>query len=83
MDNTHISNLTRVDAGKDSSWHIHKDHLKYGSVQKTRVDFSGRTLEKIMQKIADNAFINAPYLQSEDQNRYYQECLRWIEANYD
>ncbi|WP_157676779.1 hypothetical protein [Chryseobacterium sp. T16E-39] len=83
MDNTHISNLTRVDAGKDSSWHIHKDHLKYGSIQQTRVDFNGRSLKKIMEKIADNAPINAPYLKSEEQKHYYEECLTWIENNYD
>ncbi|WP_223605663.1 hypothetical protein [Chryseobacterium sp. OSA05B] len=70
---------TSVEAGAANLWHIHKDHIKYDTINATRVDFNGRTLEKIMAKLADNAPLNAPYLQRADQKSTYDQCLKWIE----
>lgn len=73
---------TQVDAGAPNLWHIHKDHLKYGSIQATRVDFKGRTLDKILAKIAENAPTNAPYIQTPAQVQTYEECIEWINQHY-
>ncbi|WP_419870437.1 hypothetical protein [Chryseobacterium sp. CT-SW4] len=85
MENTPDTELVKgggkMDAGRSDLWHVHKDHLKYGSIKQTRVDFSGRTLDKILEKIADNSDINARYKKTEEQLHTYNECINWIEEN--
>lgn len=73
---------TRVSAGEASLWHIHKEHLKYGSIQQTRINLENRTLGKIMEKLAENAGINGPYIQSQRQIETYQQCIDYINTHY-
>lgn len=80
-DNQSFGKQTRVNAGKASLWHIHKDHIKYASVQATRVDFSGRNQEKVLAKIAEKNDIYAPYKKTAEQQETYQECQDWIETH--
>ena len=85
MDTGETNNLakgTRVSAGEASLWHIHKEHLKYGSIQQTRINLEGRTLSKIREKLVENAGINGPYIQSQKQIETYQECIDYINENY-
>lgn len=81
--NTNTSNqpdlLAKMDAGTAELWHIHKDHLKYGSIAETRVDFSGRSKSKILEKIAEKQHIYQAYQKSEDQRKTYEQCIQWIE----
>lgn len=72
---------TRVEAGLADLWHVHKDHLKYGAITATRVDFNGRSRAKIMEKIEEKSELYAPYRQTEPQQATYQACLAWIEDN--
>ncbi|MBT2622498.1 MULTISPECIES: hypothetical protein [Chryseobacterium] len=80
---TNLAKGTRVSAGEASLWHIHEEHIKYGSIQETRVNLRGRTLIKIMEKLAENAGINGPYIRSQRQIETYQECIDYINEHYD
>ncbi|SHG17300.1 hypothetical protein [Chryseobacterium vrystaatense] len=73
---------TQVDAGVSHLRHIHKDHLKWGSIQITRVDFRSRSLAKIMATIAENVPTNAPYIQTPQQVQIYEECIEWVNDHY-
>lgn len=81
--NTNESNqaglLGKMDAGTADLWHIHKDHIKYGSIVETRVDFKGRSNAKIMEKIAEKVELYAKYQQTVPQQTTYAQCIQWID----
>ncbi|GAB59474.1 eCIS core domain-containing protein [Rheinheimera nanhaiensis] len=74
----HVTQLIRFEAGEGADWHVHKDHVKFGSNQKSRVDFAGRNAQQILDKLADAV---ARYgLSTAGTN--YQACVDYINANY-
>lgn len=74
----HVTQLIRFEAGDGADWHVHKDHVKFGSNQKSRVDFSGRNAQQILDKLADAV---ARYGLS-TAGTHYQACVDYINANY-
>lgn len=80
-DNNLAAKGTRVDAGTAELWHIHKDHIKYGSNNATRVDFSGRNLQKIMEKIAEKQDLYNNLQKTPEQALTYSQCITWINKN--
>jgi hypothetical protein len=67
----------RFDAGKGDSWHIHKDHVKYDSNNETRVNFTGRTKETILEKI-DEVLGRYPKLNKSGIDK----CRKYIDKYY-
>ena len=60
-------------AGEGGTWHVHYDHVKYGSNGATRVNFAGRTRATILRDLtARSAGIPATGLAA---------CRAWINAN--
>lgn len=43
----------RFEAGTGSAWHVHKDHVKYGTNNGTRVNFAGRNAAKILEQLGE------------------------------
>ncbi len=64
-------------AGSGNDWHIHHgDHIKYRSMNETRVNFDGRRRKKIFrelrQRIHDNNLVNTLGSQQ------FSSCIHWI-----
>ncbi|MCS4308119.1 hypothetical protein M2404_002467 [Rheinheimera pacifica] len=74
----HVTQLIRFEAGEGADWHVHKDHVKFGSNQKSRVDFTGRNAQQILDKLADA--VTRYGLSTAGTN--YQACVDYINANY-
>jgi hypothetical protein len=66
--------MARFEVGEGTTWHIHKDHVKYHSSDNSRVNFSGSTAAKVIAKVKDNVDrYNLPTV-----DNYYDECIDWI-----
>ena len=73
-----VAQLIRFEAGTGADWHVHKDHVKFGSNQKSRVDFAGRNANQILAKLADKVL----ELGLITTSQHYQECVDYINDYY-
>jgi hypothetical protein len=56
--------------GKGSGWHVHKDHVKYGNNNETRMNLFGRSQSDIQNHVRTWGPMN-------DQSGY-DDCMRYI-----
>ncbi len=67
------------DAGEGAYWHVHYgDHVKFGGLAETRINFDGRTRNKILRQL--RAQRNVPP-QSQKGGATYIQCVNWILRN--
>ncbi|QDO89501.1 hypothetical protein FNH13_15130 [Ornithinimicrobium ciconiae] len=63
------------DAGTGATWHIHYgEHVKYGSMGETRINFGGKTKAAVLQELKERA---APVADKSN----LQQCRTWINKN--
>lgn len=60
-------------AGTGSTWHVHFDHVKYGSSGASRIDFSGRTKKQVLEALDA---ISGSY-----PSTNLAKCRAWINKN--
>ena len=65
-------------AGDGAYWHVHYDHVKFGGLAATRINFEGRTRNKILRQLRGKR--NVPP-QSQQGGISYRQCVHWILAN--
>ncbi len=69
-------------AGDPRGWHIHHgEHIKYGSLVDSRVNFAGKSRKKIRKEIGEN--IDRFNLSNTVTSSYFRECINWINENID
>lgn len=69
-------------AGDPNDWHIHHgEHIKYGKLGQSRVNFDGRSRKKIRKELGEN--IDRFNLSNTVTSPYFRECINWINENID
>lgn len=66
-------------AGEESGWHVHYDHIKYGTNNSTRVNFGNKDRRKIGYDIEQT--LNTPQLQSLKSKPGWAACMTWLRNN--
>ena len=67
------------EAGEGAKWHVHHDHVKFGTNQKTRVNFAGRTQEAVLNHL--NEVLEAFSTLTKGSNvATLEQCKKWIRA---
>jgi hypothetical protein len=67
------------DAGEGAYWHIHHgEHVKFGGQGETRINFGGRTRNKILRQLRGKRNLTP---QSQEGAQTYHQCVNWILRN--
>lgn len=65
-------------AGQGAYWHVHYDHVKFGTNNQTRVDFGGRTRKQIRKKLKEVKGLAAI---SPQGRLTYHQCINYIDKH--
>lgn len=65
-------------AGDPGLWHVHFDHVKFGSNNNTRIDFSGRTRQAIITNFTTSYPQPAP---GSGNRASWDICHQWMQKN--
>ncbi len=68
--------MPRFDVGTGSGWHIHHDHIKFGTSTNSRVNFNERSADAIITDI--EAKVSRYNLHTGGD---YNNCIAWIRNN--
>ncbi|MBD5785218.1 hypothetical protein IF650_03395 [Cellulosimicrobium terreum] len=61
-------------AGDGGKWHVHFDHVKYGSNGATRINFSGRSQDQILTELTTKSGLVS-------DRTHFAACEQWIRNN--
>lgn len=73
--------LQRFDAGNGTQWHIHHGHIKLGNLDKSRVEFNGRSKKAIRKELGEKIERHGLNI-SGDLEASFRDCLRYINDNF-
>ncbi|WP_112478978.1 hypothetical protein [Vibrio variabilis] len=65
-------------AGKGAYWHVHYDHVKFGGLPETRINFDGRKRNQVLRQM--HKMRNVPP-QSKEGAQTYRACREYILKN--
>jgi hypothetical protein len=66
-------------AGKEAYWHVHYDHVKFGTDDGTRVNFAGRTAKQIRKKLNE---VKGRTPRSAEGSLSYHQCINYIDKHF-